>query len=393
MRWWRDTAVRQGLIIFIVLRLLLTVWTVVVLLVQPLPAEADEVLRPYQGQPILDSGMAGLLLGPWQRFDALHYTAIAANGYQSEADSVFPPLYPWLIRALAFPLGSSHTVHMAVAILVANLACLGLFILLHKVAAAEIGPQHATRSVIYLALFPTAFFLLAPYTESLFLLLALASLWSARRGAFWQAGLLGLLASLTRLTGWVLVAPLAYEFWRQRWSVGVVKDVRGVGAGTAVLLPGIGTFLFLVYRWAAGLPPLSDIYRIYWYQQTGLPGYDLLRALQSMFLGAPARAGEFTLWFDFFCALLLLATTILAFRQLGITWGLYAALLLFFMLLPTSELKPLYSFSRYALAFFSTFLLLARWGQNPWINRLVLYPSLILYLYFSGQFFIWGWVA
>jgi hypothetical protein len=393
MRWWWDTAVKQGLIVFITVRLFLTVWAVLVLLVQPLPLEPDEVLRPYLGQPILNSGAASWLLGPWQRFDALHYTAIAANGYQNEADSVFPPLYPWLIRAIAFPFGSSHTAHMTAAILVANLACLGLFILLHKVAAAEIGPEHATRTVVYLALFPTAFFLFAPYTESLFLLLALASLWSARRGAFWQAGLLGLLASLTRLTGWVLVVPLAYEFWRQRWSPGLVKDVRGVGEGTAVWLPGLGTFLFLLYRAAVGLPPLSDMYRAYWYQQTGFPGYDLFRALQTMFLGAAARTGEFTLWFDFFCAVLLLVTTILAFRRLGLTWGLYAALLLFFILLPTSELKPLYSFSRYALAFFPTFLLLARWGQNPWVNRLILYPSLILYLYFSGQFFIWGWVA
>lgn len=393
MRWWQDTAVKHGLLIFITLRAGLTLWAVLVLLVQPLPPQPDEGLRPYQGQPILSSGGAGWLLGPWQRFDALHYTAIAANGYQNEADSVFPPLYPWIIRAAAFPFGSSHTAHMAAAILVANLACLGLFIVLHKVTEAEIGPEHATRATVYLALFPTAFFLFAPYTESLFLLLASGSLWAARRGTFWQAGLLGMLASLTRLTGWVLVIPLAYEFWQQRGKAGEWRQTKAVGEGTAVLLPGLGTFLFLVYRWAVGLPAMSTMYNTYWYQQTGLPGYDLWRALQTMFLGGVARAGEFTLWFDFFCALLLLATTILAFRRLGVTWGLYAALLLFFMLLPTSELKPLYSFSRYALAFFPTFFLLARWGKNPWINRLVLYPSFILYLYFSGQFFIWGWVA
>lgn len=393
MKWWQNTAVRHGLLIFISLRVFLTLWAVIVLLILPLPSEPDEVLRPYEGQPILSDGAAGWLLGPWQRFDTLHYTAIAANGYEDEANSVFPPLYPWLIRAVAFPFGSSHAANMTAAILVANLACLGLFILLHKVAADEIGANLATRTVVYLALFPTAFFLFAPYTESLFLLLALGSLWSGRRGAFWQAGLLGLLASMTRLTGWVLVLPLAYEFWQQRVKAGEWRRAKAVGEGTAVLLPGLGTFLFLVYRWAVELPALSTIYTTYWYQKTGLPGYDLWRALQTMFLGGPARAGEFTLWFDFFCALLLLVTSILAFRRLGITWGLYACLLLFFMLLPTSELKPLYSFSRYALAFFPTFFLLARWGQNPWINRLIFYPSIILFLYFSGQFFIWGWVA
>ena len=68
-------------------------------------------------------------------------------------------------------------------------------------------------------------------------------------------------------------------------------------------------------------------------------------------------------------------------------------MLLFFMLLPSSEFKPLYSFSRYALAFFPTFFLLATAGANGKAHRLILYPTILLYLYFSAQFFIWGWVA
>lgn len=386
-----DSSVREGIIIFSCLRLFLSLWAVLVLAVVPLPARPDEVLRPYFNQPYLNSGASGYLLGPWQRFDTMHYTRIAAAGYAHESDSVFPPLYPWLVRTAAFPLGGSHMAHMAVAVVAANLACLGLLILFHKVAAAELGAVRARRALVYYAIFPTAFFLFAPYTEALFLLLVLLSLWSARHGRFWQAGLWGLLASLTRLTGWVLVAPLLYEWLRQRHD-GAWR-MRDVAAGTAVLLPGLGTFLFLVYRWAVGLPTLAYIYTTYWYQQTGIPGFDLLRALQTMFLGGPARSGEFTLWFDFFCAILLLATTGLAWKRLGATWSLYATLMLLFMLLPTSELKPLYSFSRYALAFFPTFLLLAHWGQNSWVNRLIFYPSLILYLYFSGQFFMWGWVA
>ncbi|MEZ4594167.1 MAG: hypothetical protein R3D55_23950, partial [Chloroflexota bacterium] len=161
------------------------------------------------------------------------------------------------------------------------------------------------------------------------------------------------------------------------------------------LLPGMGLALFLLYRAWLGLPPLGSVYAEYWFQRTGIPGTDLLRALLGMAGAGPGRVGEFTLWFDFFITLLLLATSSLAFfrwrHRLG--WGLYAALLLLFMLLPSSEFKPLYSFSRYALAFFPTFFLLALWGQNGKIHRLILYPSLILYLYFSAQFFIWGWVA
>ncbi|MCP4357247.1 MAG: hypothetical protein GY796_04420 [Chloroflexi bacterium] len=398
---WQDTAVTQGLITFLILRIFLTLWAVLVLTIIPVPETPDEVVRPYLGQPILSAGVSGKLFGPWQRFDTLHYTRIADQNYVHEEDSVFPPLYPWAIRGLAFLFGGRHSTQMAAGVLIANLACLGLFILFPKVVASEMGPDYSGRALLYFAIFPAAFFLLAPYSEALFLLFALASLWAARRGHFAAAGILGLLASFTRLTGWVLVIPLAYEFWRQRlrpvfsfqFSVFNNLSWRVIGEGAAVLLPGVGTFLFLVYRWAVGLPMLSHIYVEYWYQVTGIPGTDLLRALQTMFLGGQARAGEFTLWFDFFCAILLLVTTAITFKRIGITWGLYAAMMLFFMLLPVSDLKPLYSFSRYTLAFFPTFMLLSMWGKNSIVHRLILYPSLILYLYFSGQFFIWGWVA
>jgi hypothetical protein len=233
--------------------------------------------------------------------------------------------------------------------------------------------------------FPTGFFLLAAYTESLFLLLAMGSIWSARRQRFWLAGLLGLLAPLVRLTGWVLVVPLAYEYLSRRDF-----DWRRIDwSGLAPLLPLAGTAAFLLYRQAAGLPSLATIYGTYWYQRTGLPGADLITALQQMFAGG----APFTLFFDFLCALFLLGTSLLALRRLPKAYGLYGLMLLFFMLLPRSDLKPLYSFSRYALAFFPTFMVLGQAGRRPWTNRLILYPSLMLYLYFAGQFFMWGWVA
>ncbi len=400
---WRQPAVRHALILFVVLRLFLSGWAVLTQLVSPVPNTVDEVVRPYLHQPILNDGVAGLLLGPWQRFDALHYTRIAAAGYTHPEDSVFPPLYPWLMRALGGLFGGTHAAHLAVGILISNAALLGLLILLHNVGSDLLGAEHAARLLVYFALFPTAFFLFAPYTESLFLLLTLGSLWLAfRYDQFEWAGVLGLLAALTRLTGWVLVVPLAYHFWQRhlgqgKWKIEPVGgwNLRLFGRGTAVLLPGVGLLLFLLYRAWLGLPPLANVYAEYWFQRTGIPGTDLLRALAGMVGVGNGRTGEFTLWFDFFTTLLLLATTILAFfrwqRQLG--WGLYAAMLLLFMLLPTSEFKPLYSFSRYALAFFPTFFLLAQAGRSPWIHRLILYASLLLYLYFSAQFFIWGWVA
>ncbi|MBK8989134.1 MAG: hypothetical protein IPM39_24230 [Chloroflexi bacterium] len=390
-------AVKVPLLTFLAARVLLTVWGIVVPLLIPAPLGPDDVARPYLDQPHLDSGAAGLLLGPWQRFDAQRYLRIAQEGYVHEEDSVFPPLYPLAMRGFGLLFGGGPTANLVAALLISNLAFVGLLLLFYRVVEAELGVQFAPRALLYLTFFPVGFYWLAPYSESLFVLLALGSVWAARgHGRFLLAGILGFLASLTRLTGWVLLVPLAYEWWRQGGKEFLLqrdKGTKGIKGLLAVGLPGVGTAVFLLWRWWVGLPPINQIYQQYWFQTTGLPGTDLLRALQTMFLGGTARAGEFTLWFDFFCAGLLVVGAVLAFRRLNVTYGLYSVMLLLFMLLPVSAVKPLYSFSRYVLAFFPLFMLLALAGKNGLVHRLIFYPSFVLYLYFSGQFFLWGWVA
>ena len=387
------SAWRPAILLFVTARIVLSVWAVVVLSLIPLPEEPDETLRPYVSEPRLEEGATGLLLGPWQRFDTMRYLSLARNGY-TEENSVFPPLYPLAIRGVGAAL---HTVtgarvgvaNMAAAVLLGNAALVGALALLYHVARAELGPNVGTRTIVYLVFFPVGFFLFAAYTESLFLLFALGSLWAARRGRPLAAGALGLLASLTRLTGWGLVIPLGYEYLRHRdfdWR-------RIEWRGLAAFLPPLGLVLFVGWRHLVSLPPLSDVYRQFWFQTTGLPGADIFRSLVTAFTGVGARAGEVTLILDLATVALLAVTTMMVFRRLGVSYGLYNVMMLLFMFLPASELKPLYSFSRYALAFFPTFMVLGAAGRNPWINRLILYPSIALYLYFSGQFFIWGWVA
>ena len=387
------SAWRPAILLFVTARVALSVWAVVVLSLIPLPEEADETVRPYLGEPRLEEGAAGLLLGPWQRFDTMRYLSLARKGY-TEENSVFPPLYPLAIRGVGTGVRAVTGVSVGVAnlvaaILLSNAALVGALALLYHVATAELGPGVGTRTLVYLVFFPVGFFLFAAYTESLFLLFALGSVWAARRGQPLAAGLLGLLASLTRLTGWGLVVPLGYEYLRRRDFDWRQIEWRGM----ATLLPPLGLVLFVGWRHVVGLPPLGDVYRQYWFQATSLPGVDVFRSLAVLFTGAGPRAGEYTLILDVFTLGLLAVTTVLVFRRLGPTYGVYNVMMLLFMLLPTSDLKPLYSFSRYALAFFPTFMVLGAAGCNPWLNRLILYPSVALYLYFSGQFFIWGWVA
>ncbi len=401
-RFQENKAVKTAVLLFVSLRLFLTIWAIVSLAINPLPPEPDEQVRPYLGEPILNEGLTGLLLGPWQRFDTQHYIRIARQGYADPSDSVFPPLYPLLIRLTGSLFGGTPVAYLAAAILIANSALLIFLIRFFQLTAVETDEETAVRALVYLLLFPSAVFLYAAYTEPLFMLLSLETVWQAKNGRFWRAGLFGFLAALTRLTGWILIVPL---FWacaqsslsplpRTFSTLGNrVRELAKRPNCLASLLPGLGLILFLLWRQWLGLPSLATVYARYWYQQTGIPGYDILRAAHTIFGKGIARAGEPVLYLDFAITWLLLITTWLTFRRLGSIYGLYSAMMLFFMLLPTSELKPLYSFDRYALAFFPMFILLGMAGKRPWLNRIILYPSLALYLYLSGQFFVWGWAG
>jgi Gpi18-like mannosyltransferase len=329
----------RALALFLAVRVVLSVWAVVVLTAKPVPTEPDAVLRPYLGEPALTTGWAGWLLGPWQRFDTMRYLRIAREGYAAEEDSVFPPIYPltmWAAGSLPGDWLTPVEKRLLAGITVSNLAFIGLLLLLYREASRHLDAAAVNRALLYIAIFPTGFFWLAAYTESLFMLLVVGTFWLGRHGRFWLAGLLGFLAALTRLTGWVLVIPLLFQYAQQRqfrWR-------RLDWSFLALFMPALGFLTFLFWRPSAGLPAIDQTYRIYWHQTTGIPGADLLTAVQRMVSGQAAS----TLYFDFFCAFFLFVTTILVFRRFGMAYGLYSALLLFFMLLPTSELKPLFSF-------------------------------------------------
>ena len=401
-RLLRARSARVALALFVVARVLITVWGALVVSVMPPLSAEDEFLRALGGGALPADEEAGALLGPWQRFDTMHYLSIARQGYEAQ-NSVFPPLYPLAIRGLGTALAllpgvDGDRATLVAALVIANAALLAALALLHHLTARLLDEEAATKTVAYLLFFPTGFFLFAGYTESLFLLWALACVLAAQRRNLLWAGVFGLLAALTRLTGWLLVAPLAYEYarrlgldwrrpeWRAAWRR---LDWQALG----VCLPLLGTAAFLLWRALAGLPPLGQVYEQYWFQNTAVPGLDVLVAVRAALTGSGPRAGEYSLLLDLVSLLLILVSTAVAFRRLGPFYGLYALALLFFMLLPTSPVKPLYSFSRYTLAFFPLFMLLGAAGRKPWLNRLILYPSIVLYLFFSGQFFMGGWVG
>jgi hypothetical protein len=149
-----------------------------------------------------------------ERFDALWFLRIADTGYRAGDNSAaFFPLFPLATRSVAAVFGGRP---LAAAIVVSNGVFLAALVLVHRATERELGARAARVTVLLLSLFPTSYFFLLPYSESLFLALAAASLLAARRGRWAIAGTCAALAALTRSVGIVLLAALAVEALHRR---------------------------------------------------------------------------------------------------------------------------------------------------------------------------------
>ncbi len=179
----------------------------------------------------------------WSVWDANQYLGIAEHGYRSTgvAEStqiVFFPGYPFAVRVVH---EVSSLSFLTSAFIVSGIASIAAAVLIAHLVRADGGDDaQATRAAWFLLIFPTAYFLHLPYTESLFLALLLGSFVAARTGRWATAGIIGALAAATRLNGVLLLPALAVEAYLQYRRTGRFERrslwILAVGAGLALYL-------------------------------------------------------------------------------------------------------------------------------------------------------------
>ncbi len=130
--------------------------------------------------------------------------------------AAFFPLYPLLVRGVGTILGGSHAALLIAAFLVSLAAFLAALALLYRLTELELGRRLARPALLLLAVFPAAVYFGAPYSESLFLLLAVGAFYAARTGRWAWAGACAGLASATRSAGLLLLLPLVLIWWGAR---------------------------------------------------------------------------------------------------------------------------------------------------------------------------------
>ena len=336
------------------------------------------------------------LLSTWQRWDALWYQHIIETGYSAADGSVeFHPLFPLLSKVVSIPLFGNVVL---AELVVSSGAFVVAMWLLYQLAQRDGGPRSARFAVLTTALFPTGFFLLAPYTESLFLALTLASFWLARTDRVWAAGAAGFLASLTRYQGVFLVLPLAYEYAHRHDMLRWIRGRGGTAPGFSVVapaLPVLGTAAVTAFQWSIVggpravfegqqlwgrqiVPPWQALADSWAYLRAG-GGHGGLAEIEALNLVALVAFG---------------VVAVIAARRLPLAYALYAIPSLVLLCVQETWFSPLMSDARYVLVLFPCFMLLAVWlAARPrlaiaWVALSALAQVLLF------QFWVrWGFVA
>jgi hypothetical protein len=283
-------------------------------------------------------------------WDGAFYRDIADYGYHGVAKEGlrFFPLLPLASRALGTVLLGQ--VGFALLLLV-QVAALVAGILLFRLAVLETGDRGvATRSAWLLALLPPATVLVLGYAEALLLVFAIGFFLAIRRGHWWVAAALGLLAGFARPVGMTLALPALIEGARL---------LRGapwrswLGRAASVVAPVLGGGSYLAWcqhvhgDWQLPLRLQNDpSLRGGWAN----PISTVVHAIGDLGSGERLGEGLHVPWILVFGVLL-----VLAFRVLPASYGAWSGVLL----LSALTGHTLGSFERYGLGAFPLVLTLA----------------------------------
>jgi Gpi18-like mannosyltransferase len=326
-------------------------------------APLDPVSVPgWTARPMHEAGWHALFTA-WERFDALWFLRIAADGYRAaDGSAAFFPLYPLVVRAVSALLGGHP---FAAGLLVSNTAFLGALLVVYSLTRSELSEPVARTTVVLLCCFPTSFFFFAPYSESLFLLLASTALWGARRGRWAVAGAAGFGAALTRNVGIVVAAAVAVEAIQRRTEGHRLLPGLAASAGAA-----FGTLAVLAY-WAARaddlLAPMHQ--QANWERSFSWPWITLVEGTRAAFRYVGDANGPYWL-IDWLLVVPVLVAAAYVLRRYRWTYGAYVWGSLLIPLCFVFPDRPLMSMPRFILPLFPVFWaaaeLVERSGMSRW---------------------------
>jgi hypothetical protein len=372
-----DRSVREALFVFLLTRIL-----VFLIFIFVGPLRVDTI--PNTPTPVREGfvsfervSIARNLRDTMWRADVAHYMDIARDGYlhapfdvenaQSRKFAFFPlhPLLLWLLSHV------TKDVMLAGAAL-ANFCFFLALVFLHKLTLTfGYDESTARRAIFYIAAFPVSYFFSVPLTESLFLLLTVASFYAAMRGRWWWAGAIGMLAAATRVNGVLLLPALLLLSW-QMYGAFPGSRLFPVRKVVGVFLIPFGIFVYMLYSWylSGNALAFSDAVK-HWGRKpafflTGLFNY----AIHPHQVLEPWNPNLL----NFASAILCFVAIYILIRRREWTLAFYASISI---VLPLSS-GILQSLDRYTLVFFPVFMALAIAARTERLDQTIRFVFVIL---------------
>ena len=317
-------------------------------------------------------------------WDSGWYFDIAQRGYYwsptGQSSLAFFPLYPMLMRALAWPFGGGDRALWLSGIAL-SYACLFLGLaVLHRLTATTFGGDReaARRTVLYVAVFPFAYFFTQVYTESLFLLTSVSAVAAAVASRWGWAGLFGALAALTRPNGILIAVPLGLLALAGRPRLAELAR-----RAAALLLVPVGFGAFCAFAWRLSGDPLGWLHaQAQWgYTVGNRPWVELMRLLDGLekhglygyFFSDPLAPYYFL---HGMVALAFVALVPSVFTRVGVALGAYVAVSLYVPLTGNA----LEGIGRYAATLFPVFMLLGTIASRRVHEAILIGSALVLSL-------------
>ena len=319
---------------------------------------------------------------PYAPQDSLHYIDIAKNWYVGDPNLdasnfiVFFPLYPLLIRLVTVDF---NYINLS-ALVVSNVSSIIAVFYIYKLAKLDFDDGVAQKSVLFLSVFPNAYFLSAPYTEGLFFALVISSLYYARLARWATAGYLGFLAALTRIGGLLMLPVLLVELLHQKgWNPRKMLTVNLFWI--LLVLGGFLVYLNINYQVWGDPFKFMDIQRVHWYNTLD-PLLGLTRSLGWAGNGVYPKnliLGVAPLVFAVFGSI---TVALGCCRRLRPSYMVY--MVLAWMLAVSTSMWI--SVPRYVMAMFPMFILLGTLTHRKAVNAAIVFAFALPMSYFTALF-------
>jgi len=283
----------------------------------------------------------------FSNWDADHFLTIAQSGYSERVQYAFFPLYPISIKFFSYVFNN-----LIISGLIASLifSSVGVYFF-HKLLKFDYKENFSARVLLALLVFPTSFYFLLIYSESLFFLTTILSFYLARKKRkdlldYCLITLFAAFASATRILGVATILGI----WTEVFLSQDKSRLKWIMLFAPLGLVLYGLFLFQ----NTGNPFYFLIAEQNWSRELSIPGSNIINNI-TFVITNPLNAVSIVAFLDLFFTVFGLGMVLRSIRFLRPSYYVYAAVSILIPLMT----PVLGSMPRFLLPIFPIFILLA----------------------------------